>query len=288
MDARTLALFFLTPIAAYAATDAQAVALLAKARAAFLENQTHARHWTWTTTTTRELLDKDDKRVQALPSVTVDSPIRSDGKRCNALAAWGDGREVYLGAADADTRCAVEAEVLRPFQLEALLESPNVKIRSRSKGVVTLAIARDPGAEASEDVVRRCIASLEATVRLDPETSFPSHIEVKAVGGGCEQATSLTDHYDGSENRKARTTFRKGSVKTIDYALQHAKSGKKDNDYWAPVHAHSVNPLMAHAANLGYWGRIFPIEAKAARIVIDETTTASELNASSTLTFEDK
>ena len=291
MNVRILALLALAPatvLSANAAADAEAAALLAKARAAFLDNQTHARHWTWTTITTRNLLDKSGAVIQTLPSVTVDSPIRSDGKRCNALAAWGDGREVYLGAADADTRCMVETESARSFQLEALLESPNVKIKSRVAGVITLAIARDSAAESSENMVQRCTGSLEANLRLDPKTSFPIHIEVKAAGSGCEQQTNITDHYDGGEDRKARTSFRKGSTRTIDYALQRAKSGKRENDFWAPVHAHAENVLAGHAANIGMWGRIFPIDGKAARIVMDETTTASELNASSMLTFDDK
>src|SRR4051812_44620604 len=86
--------------AGFAADDAHA--LLAKARAAYLENRDHARFWNWTSATTRTIFDKDDIVLQQLPSVTVESPIRSDGKRCNAVLSWGDGEKPYLADADAD------------------------------------------------------------------------------------------------------------------------------------------------------------------------------------------
>src|SRR5438309_10774113 len=93
---------------ASAADDAHA--LLAKARAAYLENHERERYWNWTTATTRTILDKDGVEIERLPSVTVESPIRSDGKRCNAVLAWGDGQTPYLADADADARCTVEEE----------------------------------------------------------------------------------------------------------------------------------------------------------------------------------
>src|SRR5277367_4695603 len=94
-----IALIFLF---ASAARAEDAAALLAKARAAFVENQSQERYWIWTITTTRAILDKNGNTVERIPSVTIESPIRSDGKRCNAVVAWGDGVEPYLKNASAD------------------------------------------------------------------------------------------------------------------------------------------------------------------------------------------
>src|SRR5580693_9801259 len=90
----------LVPILSAAAsaqdTPKDALALLEKVRAAFFDNQKHERYWNWTTVENRSILDRSGKVIEVLAMVTVDSPIRSDGKRCNAVLAWGDGREPYL------------------------------------------------------------------------------------------------------------------------------------------------------------------------------------------------
>lgn len=91
-----------------AAAGQDAGGLLAKAHTAFIENSAHARYWNWTVVSTRTVIGKDGKVLEELPSVTVESPIRSDGKRCNAVLAWGDGREAYLANASAEERCAVK------------------------------------------------------------------------------------------------------------------------------------------------------------------------------------
>ena len=84
----TPALLLATSVAAQDAT-----ALLAKARTAFIENHERERFWNWTTISMRSIVDKNGAQLEELPSVTIDSPIRSDGKRCNAVLAWGDGVE---------------------------------------------------------------------------------------------------------------------------------------------------------------------------------------------------
>src|SRR5580700_8507603 len=109
-----------------------AASLLAKARAAFVENRDRERFWNWTTVTNRSIIDKTGTEFEKLPSVTIESPIRDDGKRCNAVMAWGDGTEPYLANASAEERCAVEKETPEMFQMEAFLESRQAKIESRS------------------------------------------------------------------------------------------------------------------------------------------------------------
>src|SRR5438034_2339259 len=159
-----------TSIQIVVAADEDARTLLAKARTAFLENRDRGRYWNWTTTTKRSILDRGGNVMQALASVTVESPIRSDGKRCNAVLAWGDGREPYLANASADERCSVEQEVRELFREETLFESKQVKIKSRSPAAITLWIAADKQAANSADPFQRCAASVEATVLLDPLT----------------------------------------------------------------------------------------------------------------------
>ncbi len=160
------------------------------------------------------------------------------------MVAWGDGREPYLAAADADARCTVEEEGPREFSFEALLESKNVKLRSRTAAGITIAIGADAEAKSSADPEARCIGSLEALIRLDAATFFPVHAEIKAVGSGCEQTLAVTDHYDNQGPMRAKNTFRKGATREFDYVLQRSKAGKMENDFrrCACIGA-PVNPL---------------------------------------------
>src|SRR6059058_2228792 len=86
-----------------AADDASSI--LAKSVAAFRTNEPKQKHWNWQTVETRELVDRSGKTVQAFPVVTSESVIRADGRRCNAVVAWGDGKKPYLANADPDERC---------------------------------------------------------------------------------------------------------------------------------------------------------------------------------------
>ncbi|HWZ33468.1 MAG TPA: hypothetical protein VNX18_19140 [Bryobacteraceae bacterium] len=270
------------------AADSDASAFLAKARSAFIENRAHERHWTWTTTTTRSIIDKHDNVLEQIPSVTVESPIRSDGKRCNAVLAWGDGREPYLANADADARCTVEQEAQDSFRLDALLRSAHVKIRSRSPQAITLAIDADKGTKDSTDPVQRCTGSAQAIVQIDPATFYPKHIEVTFVESGCEQQVTVVNHYDDRPISKALSAFRKGSVLQLDYALQRAKAGNAENDFWICEHRHAVNQLRGNSRGLILWGRQFELTSSGGdrRVVVDGTTVANELATESTLKFE--
>src|SRR5216684_933312 len=79
--------------------------LLVKAIAAFRKNEPRQKHWNWQTVETRDLVDRSGKSVQSFPAVTSESLIRSDGRRCNAVVTWGDGKKPYLAEANADDRC---------------------------------------------------------------------------------------------------------------------------------------------------------------------------------------
>jgi hypothetical protein len=144
------------------AKSRDAAALLAKARVAFMENQKRERYWNWTAVENRSILDKNGKVIENIPSVTVDSPIRSDGRRCNAVLAWGDGREPYLANASADERCSVEKEMPGVFRIEALFESHHVKMESRDASSIVLAVGQDKELVSSADPSERCAARWEA------------------------------------------------------------------------------------------------------------------------------
>src|SRR2546425_10218005 len=99
-----------------------AAALLAKAAAAFRQNQDNEKHWNWNVTETRTLVNKAGDPVQKFPGVTSESVIRANGRRCDAVLSWGDGKQPYLRDADAEARCQAMDAVRPPFPIAALLE----------------------------------------------------------------------------------------------------------------------------------------------------------------------
>lgn len=272
--------------AAFAADDAHA--LLAKARAAFLENREHARYWNWTIKTDRRVVDKDGTTLDELPSVTVESPIRSDGRRCNAVLSWGDGREPYLANADADARCTVEQEVQDRFKVEALLQSRLVKVRAHSANQIILETRADTEAAESTDLVKRCIASTRSRIDLDARTYFPKTIDIEVVGTGCEGKTAAVDHYDNQAIPNAQSSFRKGSTERLEYARQEDKAGNVTKDYWICVGRSSARPLRAGATVLIFWGRRFQLTSSGDHrtMLVTATTRADELATDALLKFE--
>ena len=266
-----------------------AASLLAKARAAFVENRDRERFWNWTTVTNRSIIDKTGTEFEKLPSVTIESPIRDDGKRCNAVMAWGDGTEPYLANASAEERCAVEKETPEMFQMEAFLESRQAKIESRSPTAITLAIREDKAAMEDKDPMKRCVASVRGTLQLDPATFFPKHIEVTMPGGACEQKhLTAQDHYEDELVKNVTAGFTKGTLMRFDYALQKDKAGHAEKDFWICTHRYAVRPLQKTAGGMIVSGRRFPL-ARAGlerRVVIDGQTVATEFSAESSLKFE--
>src|SRR5689334_14670577 len=98
-------LFVLCAFTASAGAADDAAALLTKAVDAFRKNEPKQKHWNWHTVETRALVDRSGKPTQEFPVVTSESLIRADGRRCNAVVAWGDGKKPYLAEADPDERC---------------------------------------------------------------------------------------------------------------------------------------------------------------------------------------
>jgi hypothetical protein len=282
---RAIAAALLSASTFVAAEDAHA--LLAKARTALLQNRERERFWAWSTTTTRRITSRDGRVIEEIPSVTVESPIRSDGRRCNAVLAWGDGREPYLANAAADARCTVEQETRDLVNEDSILASAHVRVRSRSRTAIVLSFDRDPSLIDSQDPGRRCLASLRGAIEVDPVSFFPRVIDLEVAGHGCEQLVPVVNHYDEQPVRSAMSTFRKGATARWEYQLQKDKAGNAGRDYWICVRRHSVRPLPDYARVLIVWGRRFELTSfeKNRLAVIDATTTASELSADVVLKF---
>ena len=262
--------------------------MLAKAREAFNRNSEQERYWIWTSTTTRTILDKSGKAVETIPSITVESPIRGDGKRCSAVLAWGDGLAPYLANASAEERCKVQEEIPPTFRMEAILQAEHAKVKARTDAEITLAILPDKQTPSDADGPTRCAGSVEGTVGLDPETFFPKRVDLKVVGQGCKLSqTDVEDHYGGATVR-ASGGLLKGSQIETTYELQKDKTGDASRNYWIAVRQRRDQPLAKNVAAIVVSGRVFHLASKGQerRAVLETSTQASEVSTQSKVTFE--
>lgn len=261
---------------------------MAKAREAFLANQARQRFWTWTAIASRSILDKQDRVLQTFPTVTIESPIRSDGKRCNAVLAWSDGVAPYLATATADERCTVDEETPDTLHLDELLRSRQVKIKSRSAAAITLVITEDKSLANAPDLLQKCAASLRATVELDPATFFPVRFEINVPGHNCEQTSTTTaNHYDDTPIRRATAGPFKDSTLRFEYELQKDRAGDRSKDYWICKHRSNIRPLGGAPSGMIVSGRLFSMKGGPdRRLVVDTKTTAAELATESMIKFE--
>ena len=269
------------------AADSGAAGLLAKALAAFQGNSANQKHWNWKISETRALADKSGTTVHVFPSVTSESVIRSDGRRCNAVTAWGDGRPPYLKDADADERCQAYDALGTPFDVAFLLKSVNAAIIRQTPSAITLSVLPDKSRLKSARFDERCAASIKAAIDLDPATLFPVRIEGEVVESGCDGQFIPVLH-DGSVSRQPVTSqFRKGATFRVTYALQRDKFDNPANSYWITVTQHYSQPWNRESRLLYYWGREFRVPPNnGARLVKDITTAAQEFGAGSTLRFD--
>jgi hypothetical protein len=272
-----------------AAQRLSAADLLAKAREAFAHNQEHQDHWNWTTTENRTMVDHAGHKAQDLPWVTVESVIRQDGRRCNAVLAWGDGVEPYKLHESADARCAGQEPLEPPFRIESLLQSANVKLGARSATEIRLQILHDKPRlqDPRHDV--RCTASIQATLGLDPATFFPKHLEGEVVDSGCEEETMQELHYGESQPpRPLHRLLRKGTTFRLEYELQPDKFGNHSNSYWISVEQHWSRPFQPHASGLVYSNRMFQLvqDVRGPRLIQDNRTTAQEFGVVSEIHVE--
>jgi hypothetical protein len=264
-----------------AAEDASG--LLAKARAAYQSNQAQEKHWNWTAVETRSLINKAGATLESFPSVTAESVIKSDGRRCNAVVLWGDGRKPYMADADADARCQAMDYFRAPFSVLSLLEGANVALAGS-----TLTILPDKARLKSKDAALRCAASIRATVQLDAATSFPTRIEGEVIENGCDLEFAPVMQYGARNTGPAKSNFRKGATFRMDFALQPDRLGHPENSFWIAVIQRYVQPWDSGNFSLYYWGRRVTVTAGGAAhsLVKEVRTTAKEFGAESQLRFD--
>jgi len=285
---RLVALCLLSSVPAAAAAADDAAGLLAKAADVFLANQERARHWNWTVHETRWLVDKAGRVLQNFPSVDSESVNRSGGKRCNAVVAWGDGKTPYMLDADPDTRCQAMDTIRAPFQVETLLRSSRVKLVLRSADGIRLAISPDKSKLKDAELAMRCAASIQATVRLDPITFFPTLLEGEVVESGCNMESNPVSHYEAVQAGPATTTFRKSARFRMEYALQKDKFENPANSFWICVHQEFDQPWHSGARFFYYWGRQLAVHNPEAghRVFKEARTSAHEFGAETQLRFD--
>jgi hypothetical protein len=282
----------LIPLLLAAAAHAQVetgAGLMAKAAAAYERNLLQEKHWNWTTTESRTVVGRDGRVLDRLPEVVVESVIRGDQRRCVAVLSWGDGVEPFALRADADTRCGDQEQMRSPLRLESLLRSRRVKMISLSTEVITLAIQPNKALLHDSDQDVRCTASVQATVKLDPATWFPLHVEGEIVESGCEGETTPQLHYgDESRDRPARRLLRKGTSFRLDFALQADKFRHPENSFWICEAQHWSRPFLDHSGAVIFWNRRFDLDPNISgrKMILDTRTIAREFGTDSQMHFE--
>jgi hypothetical protein len=233
------------------------------------------------------LLSKSGEMLQSFPSVTSESVIRSNGRRCNALTAWGDGREPYMKDADPDERCQAFDALGTPFQVALLLKSANAKLIDRSASEIRISVVPDHSRTKSRDYNVRCAASIKATIELDARTFFPVRIEGDVAESGCDGEFRPVVHYETMTRQPMVSQFRKGAAFRVAYALQTDKFDNPANSFWISTEQHYEQPWNSDARVLYYWGRQVPVtHSTGHRLVKDIRTTAKEFGAGSQLRFD--
>ena len=156
-----------------------------------------------------------------------------------------------------------------------------MKLQSSSATAITLAIREDKQAMESTDPVTRCVASVRGTIRVDPATFFPMHIEVTTPGDRCIlRRLDVPNHYDDEVLKNVVGGATKGTFVRYDYELQTDKNGNASKNFWICTHLYSLRPMQKNATAMLISGRRFPTPGAGDRRVILETRTkASELSA---------
>jgi hypothetical protein len=273
--------------AIFTATAAEdAAPLLAKATEAVRLNAAHQRNWNWQTVETRELVDRSGKATERFPSVTSESVIRSDGRRCNAILAWGDGKKPYLADADPDERCQAMDAIAPPFPMAGVLASHRATVTQRNASTVTIDIQPDKSRLKDADYAIRCGSSIRATLRLDTATLFPVSMEGELEEAGCDGRIQTVNHYEAMTKAPMTSNFRKGSTFRLEWTLQKDRSGDADKNYWISSAQTFSYPWNNESAVLYYWGRQLAVMHEGHRLVKTTKTAAQEFVVGSELIFK--
>jgi len=262
-----------------------AAALLDRAVAAFRANEPKQKHWNWQTVETRELVDRPGRTVERFPAVTVESILRPDGRRCSAVAAWGDGRRPYLADADPEERCQAMDAIAPPFPPLGVLLSRRGKVTERGAAAIVLAVEPDRSRVKDPNFDIRCGASIRATVRLDPASMFPLRIEGEVSESGCDSTFTAVNQYETMTRGPMSSNFRKGATFRVDWRLEKDKTGDPAKSYWITAAQHYSQPWNSDNRVLYYWGRQVSVKNEGHRLVKEMKTTAQEFAVGSQVIF---
>jgi hypothetical protein len=166
--------------------------------------------------------------------------------------------------------------------VESLLQSAKVKLGPGSPVALTLLVEHDKSRVHDPQHDVRCTASIQATLRLDPATFYPFHIEGEVVDSGCEGETTQELHYGEEQiQRPLHRLLRKGTTFRLEYALQPDKFGNHSNSYWIPAAQHWSRPFLPSTNGVVYANRMFHLEQgiSGPRLIQDNRTTAQEFGA---------
>ena len=280
----TLALLAAASMAAAPAPGA--ASLLAKASAAYEQNILQEKHWNWTSTEIYRVTLKGGDIVARLPSVTIESVIRSDGQRCSAVLRWDDGVEAHLAKGDAESRCAATSGDRSALDLTRILKSRRVTLVSETAEGITLAITPDKDLLHAPEIEVRCSASLRVTLLMDAATFFPRRVEGEVVESGCDrERVSASVYYGGKPPAWVRDSLHKGATFRVEYELQEDKFQAPERSFWIPVREHYDIPRWYDGGYVIFWGRRFEIRStgEAQYIVKNVETVAKEFGARSTV-----
>ena len=273
-------------LAATARAQDDAAALLSRAVEAFRANEPKQRYWNWQTAEVRTLVDRSGGAVESFPSVTVESVLRPDGRRCNAVTAWGDGRRPYLADADPEARCQAMDPIAAPFPPLGVLLSRRGKVVERGSQAIVLSVEPDRTRLKDDNFDVRCGASIRATVRLDPATMFPLRIEGEVAESGCDSTFTAVNQYETMTRGPMSSNFRKGATFWVDWRLEKDKTGDPAKSYWIAAAQHYSQPWNNDNRVLYYWGRQVPVRKEGHRLVKEMKTTAQEFAVGSQLIFK--
>jgi len=264
--------------------------LLTKAADAFNRNREQERFWN---TTSRESWFVSDNRgfvLQRFPAVTVESVLRNDGSRCQAVIQWSDGVPAHLLGGQEDSRCrAVDASNSDKFDVGALFTGRRVQQKSGSPDLV-LTVFEQGRRGRSQDPLLRCAAAIRATVVLDPLTYFPRRINGEVMDDGCDERLTAPPTYYGARpvSGPVSSTFGQGSTFRYEYEPQN-RFNSDEAKFWLLTRWSYDQPM---AWTLGetfiYWGRQVPYRSltRGDRLIVNATITGQQFGVTSSVVIK--
>lgn len=265
----------------------QPAALLAKAAEAFAANQDAARNWTWTARESKSVAGENGTLLQRFPAAQVQSFVRPDGVRCEAVTAWADGLAPNKLYVDPLTRCDSRDE--DDFDVADLLRGRAVRLETQTSEAVVLLIPADAALARSKNPRTRCAAAIEARITLEPNTLFPKRIDGRVVTNGCLGAEPARVHFGAVKDASlVYSTIAPGSKFRLEYEFQPDRFGSTGKGYWLLKRSRYENrSSWVRGESCVYWGRSVPYQSrkKGAWLISEIEVLAREFGSSAKISF---